>query len=56
VVNAAGNGGAGSLLLRAIVATAAYSDLAFRLKSHHLVKVVGLLCIMASPTVVPLGK
>jgi hypothetical protein len=33
------------------VATAAYSDLAFWLKSHHLVKVVELLCIMASPTV-----
>jgi len=56
VVNAIGNGGAGSLLLRAKVVVAAYSDLAFQLKSHHLVKVVELLRIMASPIVVPSGK
>jgi hypothetical protein len=53
VWSAAGSGGVGSLLLRAKVAAAAYSDLAFRLKSHHPVKVVELLHIMASPTVVP---
>jgi len=56
VVSVACSGGAGSLLLRAKVAGAAYSDLAFQLKSHHRVKVVELLCIMASLTVVPLGK
>jgi hypothetical protein len=56
VVSGGGNGGVGSLLLRAKVVAIAYSDLAFRLKSHHLVKVVELLRIMASPTVIPLGK
>jgi len=56
VVSAAGSGDVGSLLLRAKVAAAAYLDLAFRLKSHHPVKVVELLRIMASPIVVPLGK
>jgi hypothetical protein len=52
----AGNGGARSLLLQAKVAATAYSDLAFRLKSHHLIKVVELLRIMVSPIVVPSGK
>ncbi len=56
MVTVASSGGAGSLVLRAKVAAAAYSDLAFQLKSHHLVKVVELLRIMASPTVVPSGK
>jgi hypothetical protein len=56
VVSATGSGGVGSLQLRAKVAAAAYSDLAFRLKSQHPVKVVELLRIMASPTVVPSGK
>jgi hypothetical protein len=56
VISATGSGDAGSLLLRAKVGTAAYSDLAFQLKSHHPVKVVELLRIMASLTVVPSGK
>jgi hypothetical protein len=57
VVSAAGSGGAGLLLLlRAKTAAAAYSDLTFQLKSHHLVKVVELLRIMASTTMVLLGK
>jgi hypothetical protein len=56
VVSATGSGGAGSLLLRAKLAATAYSDLAFQLKSHHPVKVVELLRIMASPTVVPSEK
>jgi len=56
VVSTVGNGGVRSLLLRAIMAAAAYSDLAFQFKSHHLVNVVELLRIMVSPIVVPLGK
>jgi hypothetical protein len=56
VVNAAGSDDVGSLLLRAKVVTVAYSDLAFQLKSHEPVKVVELLRIMTSPTVVPLRK
>jgi hypothetical protein len=55
-VSAIGNDGAGSLLLRAKVVAVAYSDLAFWLKSHQPIKVVELLRIMASPTVVPSGK
>ncbi len=56
MVSATGSGGAGSLLLQIKVAAAAYSDLAFQLKSYHPVKVVEFLRIMASPTVVPSGK
>ncbi len=56
MVSVVSSGGAGTLLFRAKVAAVVYLDLAFRLKSHHPVKVVELLRIMVSPTVVPSGK